>query len=380
MNVDIWLSKISGLERIINDVPTNKSWLNSDLLPQTHARVLDGFKKDIEALENEALFIFSNQTDVEHLAQQSEGLLKKWHIAGAPSLTAMCVFALENFGLNPQEDLVHAILICSILGEVENNLAYHNNMHYRKVLFNLLRLLAIHNDIYKDTARSFDASQIGLLMMGACAHDVGHDGMGNTVKGVFTPGRLEKLSYDLTLPYLTAVGFTDEKLLADFRVMILCTEVTPLDDLGNPMNQMKAAYRFHYLGDKTKTHTLNLDPDLVALELDQNLTMMCLILHEADIATSAGITYDVTKFETSLYMREIGTKQARPQHVLDFLDQICKRQFLSDAGQRLYAGNLARIYARAEQEVEEGDHIFPAAEHSDFILPHARGESSKTIN
>lgn len=378
--IDVWLEKLNGLQPVISKVEPDKSWKNSGLVDKTRKRICDSFESDMQALESEALFLFSTQTESENLTQQSADVLKKWHIAGAPSLTALCVFALENFEIEAPEDFIQGVLVSSILGEVENDLSYHNNMHYRKVLFNVIRMLSIHNFIYEGTARSFDVQQICLMLMGACAHDLGHDGLGNTVKGVFSQGRLEKLSYDLALPYFNAVGFADEKALTDFRVMLLCTEVTPLDDPGNPMNQMKAAYRFHYLGDKTKTHTLNLDADLVELETNPHLTMACLILHEADIATSAGLTYEITKFETSIYMQEIGTKQARPQHIIDFINQICQRQFLSDAGQRLYAANLARIYARAEQDVEDGDDIFPAPEHADFVLPHSGENAPKTIN
>lgn len=378
---DFWLKNIQGLKPVLADIEPDPSWGSAGMISETLDHVQKTFVKDMQSLEKEALFMFSSTVESDNLTEQSAAILRKWQVTGAPSLTALSVFALQQFEIDAPQDFIQAILVASILGEVENDLSYHNNMHYRKVLFNVIRMIAVHNFIYEGTARSFDVKQICLFLMGACAHDLGHDGRGNTIKGVFYQGRLEKLSYDLALPYFKAVGFEDEKALADFRVMVLCTEVTPLDDPGNPMNQMKAAYRFHYLGDASKTHSLNLDPDIAELEVNPHLTTMCLILHEADIATSAGVTYDVTKYETSIYMQEIGTKQARPQHVIDFLNQICQRKFLSDAGQRLFAGNLARIYALAQADVEAGDEIYPAPEHSDFILTFAQeGQSSKTLN
>lgn len=377
----VWLKKLQALQTVIDDVPGAKSWDSSALAGKTLKQICKTFEKDFQALENEASFLFSVEGDSDDLTRQSADLLRKWAVAGSPSLTALSIFALEHFGIKPPEDLVQAVLISSVLGEVENELSYHNNMHYRKVLVNVIRLVTMHNYIYEGTARSFDVNQIGQLIIGACIHDLGHDGLGNTIKGVFTQGRLEKLSFDLITPYLRAVGYNEDKRLADLRVMLLCTEVTPLDDPGNPMNQMKAAYRYHYLGDDTKTHTLNLDKDIAELQTNPHLTMMCLILHEADIATSAGLTYDVTKYETSIYMREIGTKHARPQHVIDFLNQICQRKFLSDAAQRLYAGNLARIYALAQADVQAGDELYPEPDHADFLLTFgARDGAPKTIN
>jgi hypothetical protein len=82
-------------------------------------------------------------------------------------------------------------------------------------------------------------------------------------------------------------------------------------------------------------------------------------------------------------MREIKKDDGCPQDVIDFLNQICQRHILSDAGQRLYAANLARIYALAEEDVKLGNQAFPDARYSDFLLVSGAGAasgSSKTIN
>jgi hypothetical protein len=370
-----WLNRLRSLKSAIDGVASDKQqWDGRAFVAQTLARVCDDFKKDLDSLQKDANFIFAESAQSDSPTQKSVDLLRQWQLDGrGPSLAALSVFALQNFGLKGPENYIDAVLIAGVLGEVENNISYHNNMHYRKVLFNTLRLVAAHNHIYRDTPRAFTDRHIALLIVAACIHDLGHDGRGNTIKGVFHQGRLEKRACDLAKPYLQSVGLTDERDLADLRVLLLCTEVTPLDDAGNPMNQMKAAYRYHYLGDNTKTHTLNLDTDLAALQVDEDLTMMSLILHEADIATSAGYTYAVTKYETCLYMGEITTKAARPQHVIDFIHQICQRKFLSDAAQKLYASNLARIYALAEADVEAGDELYPPPEESDFLNEDAKG-------
>jgi hypothetical protein len=145
---------------------------------------------------------------------------------------------------------------------------------------------------------------------------------------------------------------------------------------------MKSAYRYHFLGQKRKTGPLNLDEDLEPLQRDADLTMMCAILHEADIGTSAGLDYNVTTYETGLYKREMGEEQAFPKDIVDFLNDICQRQMLTDAGQRLFAANMARIFALAEREIADGNHAFPQPEYSDFLLLHSGGADGpgKTIN
>lgn len=355
-------------------------WVDQKDLRMALERVSAHLERDLESLRPHTDFIFSTRREIEGLTDENAELLRRWHLMGdGPSLAALAVTGLTQFAI-ADKNLILAALTAAVLGEVKNDLAYHNNMHYRKVLLQTLRMIAAHNDIYNGTSRAFAPAQCALLIIAACIHDLGHDGLGNTVKGVFEPGRLERRSIDLATPYLKAAGLTDPDMLGMLRVMILSTEVTPLGDPTNAMSQMKAAYRYHYLGDRSKTHTLNLDPDVSRLQHDPQLAMMSLVLHEADIATSAGLTYAVTKFETTIYMREIKKEDACPQHVIDFLNQICQRRMLSDAAQRLYAANMARIYALAEDDVHMGDVPFPAADKSDFLALPGQGARSDAIN
>ncbi|MFP4314434.1 MAG: hypothetical protein ACLFR0_08925, partial [Alphaproteobacteria bacterium] len=152
-------------------------------------------------------------------------------------------------------------------------------------------------------------------------------------------------------------------------VMLLCTDVTPFNDPGNAVNQAKAAYRFHFLsGARGMSSRLNLEEELKILEECPSAAAMALMLHEADIATSAGLHYNITKYETGLLREEIADGIALPAHVLDFLNDICNRQMLSEVGQQLYAANMARIYALAEDDLRNGNNPFPSIEKSDFIL------------
>lgn len=375
-----WAKELSSLAAVFA-LPV--AWPGKGVLQKTSDRITATLEKDIEILKRDMAFAFSVQNDLEDLTEQNINLLRKWHMGeDAPSLTALCIFAMDYWRPDLSTGQVRAVLAASVLGEVESNLSYHSNMHFRKVLLQTIRMIAVHNNIYEGTARAFDGWQIGLLMLAACIHDLGHDGFGNTIKGEFQQGRLEQQSFELALPYLEASGMNDPAELDAIKVMILCTDVTPLGDPASPANQMKAAYRYHFLEQRKKLGSLNLDRSLSALERNPDLTMMALILHEADIATSAGLGYVVTAFETVLHGKEVGHKDSSPQDILDFLRDVCQRQMLSDAGQELYAGNMARIYALAEKDVKEGNSVLPEIEYADLIRVTASNSrsDSKTIN
>lgn len=359
-------------------------WASRESVEATAEKVLKSLPGDLKNLKKQARFIFLPSEDADGLARNNVRLLRRWHAAGeAPSLVAMCIHAAEQFHLQLDPDALQRLLIAGTLGEVENPLPYHNNLHYKKVLLQLLQLIAVHNGIYDGTKRALTVEQIALLMVAACVHDLGHDGRGNTIKGVFQAGRLERRSFDIAAYYFKAAGCGDEAAMAIVRAMLLTTDVSPLGDPANLMNQMKSAYRRRFFGSRGQAELLNLDPELKTLEQDEAMAIMCLLMHEADIATSAGLDYEVTKYETALYRLEIGESEARPQHVVDFLNDVCQRRMLSDAGQQLYAANMARIFALAEEDIKNGNQVLPAPEHSGFILGTVAAtdqSGQKTIN
>ena len=176
----------------------------------------------------------------------------------------------------------------------------------------------------------------------------------------------------------------DAKSLQAIKTMVLCTDVTPIGDPASPNRQMKAAYALHYHPGAFKTVALNLSKDLACLEDDPALVQMCLLLHEEDIATSAGLNYHMTQWETILFRMELNKQDACPQHIVDFLDHTCQRRFFSDAGKRLYSANIARIYALAEDAVKSGNAIFPNPEDIEFMLasdpPPSSDDVLKTVN
>ncbi|MFN3700316.1 MAG: hypothetical protein ACK4VI_02200 [Alphaproteobacteria bacterium] len=379
-----WVSELDELKQFFQGHGFSSSWLENSQIIQKIEDIQQNLDRDLKFLSKDAAFVFSVGEEIENQTLATINLLHKFTMGPiCPSLTALTIHAMQGFGIT-DTDLQKLVLTASVMGEIDNPQPYHSNMHYRKVTFQLMRMIAVYNDIYEGTSRAFNEHQISLLLATACIHDLGHDGKGNTVKGVYIPHRLEQNTYDMVEPVFNALGNRGEFDLLMMRVMLLCTDVTPFKDPGNAVNQAKTAYRFHFLPGKSAMDSLNLDEDLQSMEKCPAMAAMALMMHEADIATSAGLHYDVTKYETGLLMKEVSDGEARPEHVMNFLNDICNRQMLSEVGQQLFAANLARIYALAEDDYRNGNRPYPPLESSDFVRgitrPYHHAKGSDSIN
>ncbi len=387
--VQHWQSILKDVRDILFSLEPDLGWTSRQVVRQAYDDVAENISQDIDFLDKNAEFVFSSERENDDLTDETVQLLRHWYLMDRPpSLLSLCVFAAENFGVKIDQDLSQALVMASILADIPNDLPYHSTLHYKKVLLQMIRLITVHNDIYEGTESFCNGNDIGFLLLAACIHDLGHDGKGNTIKGVYHQARLERHSYTILMKYFNAIGFQDQtfyqKIMHDLRVVLLCTDTSPMGDPASFVNQMKTAYRAHFLNQKSAYEGLNLDPELKALEKDAKLTVMALLLHEADMATSSGLNYDVTAFETMLFYREIGQENPKPSNVIDFMNRICQRQVLSSAGQKLYSANMARILALAEKNIKAGDQPFPKPEHADFLLLHGEGgdepDAPKTIN
>lgn len=350
-----WGARLGGIAPVLACVPEGA-------LPVRAAfeAVRAGLAGDVESLRGQSRYIFS----FEDRTGDVVAMLRRWHRGEyAPSLSAVSVLGIENLGLVLPPEIENGLLVASILGEVEHGGAYHNNLHFRKVLLQAMRMAFVHNRIYAGTDLAFDGRTSGLLMMAACIHDLGHDGKGNYVGGVLVPGRLEKKSFELARPYLEQCGVKPDDLEM-VRVMLRCTEVVPLRSASSPINQMKAAYRYHYAGGDN----LQFDPDFSILRDDKDLVMLAAVLHEADIATSAGLSYEMTIFESGLFEKENGGGVPSPSDILDFLgEDVCQGQMTTEAGKALYSDNMARIIKDVRKDFDGGNRSYPPLEKSVFL-------------
>lgn len=266
------------------------------------------------------------------------------------SLYAMALFAMNEFGVlqGQKDELVFSVLAASILGEIKNVLPYHNNYHYRKVMLHTIRLIRAHNYIYQGKKNALDAEAIFKLLIAAPIHDLGHDGRNNSASGTYKFAAIEQRSFGYAEPILSALGCGEERL-ADIRVMLLTTDVLPFGDPMSPVNQMAAAFDYHF--GMSEEGLPELSSGIMVLEERADLTLLCMLLHGADIMNSMGLTYDITQAETKAINIELGKESVSAEEIWLFLNKICMNSMMSEAVQRLAEDSMKEIYGRVKREI-----------------------------
>lgn len=254
-------------------------------------------------------------------AQQIESLFSAWETdrhAHGPDLSDLVRIGLIRFGVDPESVYAQGAAIAAILGETDNPMEFHNPAHHRKVLFHGLRLIEENNRLFANDPRAILApEETALAMTAICIHDLMHDGKGNGHGESYVPGRLEQHSFDRARPWLHAAGLDSEDLL-DIEVLILSTEVTPINDPAAPAARMRSAYDFHFQGGLV----CELTGKLTRLQGRRDLARIGLLLHTADIANSAGVSVAMSRHETALFMRECGIAESKADPLPAFLTGI----------------------------------------------------------
>jgi hypothetical protein len=296
--------------------------------------------------------------DVEGFGKKVTALFDRWEKeGGGPPLTAFMALAARHFEFDLSDPLVKAAFMGAALAEFPNDLAFHSNEHYRKVLFHAIRLVATHNDHFAGTDRTLDKTAIAKLLAAACVHDLGHMGGDNLKDGVYAAGYMEQRAFNIAKPYFEAMG-ADPEDLKDIETMIFCTDITFFAGDNSPCIRMKKIYRYYFWDCRKEDAPEMMMGKLRRFEDNPQLALMAMILHEADIATSAGLSYDQTIRETVSFMAERGGGTAGPRIVIAFLREQLGETLCTEAGRQIYGSVMADIIAHAEKDIEAGRDSF----------------------
>lgn len=337
------------LEKSINesDLCFSKSSISAK-----RAELAFGLEQNLQKAEDVLGYIFDDGFDPEAEIAETISILHELSgEKGDPvTLYAMALLAMNQFGVSLEnKDLVFPVLMAAVLGEVENDLPYHNNFHFRKVMLHLIRLIRKHNEIYEGRKNALDAGRICRLLAAASIHDLGHDGKNNySEDGKYEFARNEIESFDYAAPVLKACGASGD-FLSDIRVMLIITDILPFGDLISPANQMAAVFDHHFGMSEEELPALS--PDLAVLEERPDLTMLCMLLHGADLMNSMGLNYEVTKAESMAINKESGKNKTTPEDIWLFLNKICQNTLMSEAVQALAEKQLRLIYEQVHDEV-----------------------------
>jgi hypothetical protein len=338
-SISCWAGAFSALGPVLASVTQTEQGLSHNAVLKSFDLLEDSLKN----LKKPGEDIFATDTLVD--------------AGGDYTLSGLAFLALEKLGFEGEDEiLVQTLLAASVLGEIPHTLSYHNTAHFRKVLYHAIRLIVTDRTLSGPAQPGLSKEQAVLLMIAACIHDLGHDGSSNIASGQYEPGRLEQRSCALAEPYLTAAGMS-EGALSYLRTMVLCTDASRPDNPSCPLSQLKAAYHHHFSDFSGKSEH-SAGQVFAFLRNRKDLTLLAMYLHEADIMSSAGVSYERTQCETIQFKQERGEGAARPSDVLEFFDTICRGGFLTRAGKALAQRPYESIRAAVELDFESGNAVY----------------------
>ena len=219
-------------------------------------------------------------------------------------LTRATHAAMENVDIAPDAAIVRAAVTLAAeidagVGDGRAN-AYHNAQHYCEVMLSALYLSAHAGMTPVERAR---------MVAAALAHDFHHDGR----TSIGMPFRLERLAAQAAMPYFEMAGVpSDER--ARVSALILATETT----VGVPFARKLHA---HFTKGEPKPESPANEPDLAILSGDAALTRQAVLLAEADLLPSVGLTV----FYGELTQANLSREWNRPLTAVDkvfFLEKI----------------------------------------------------------
>ena len=272
-----------------------------------------------------------------------------WRQNVSPTMPALISLACDCFGITEDHPLLKPVLVAAILSEVQHLNPYHNTHHFHEVMTMVLRLCATHNQILHEEKHQVNADDIMVLMMAAAIHDFAHDGKGNFLDGDHYPSRLERKAIDHAKPFLMAAGCPTD-VFDVISAIILSTDVSHGIGQKSPADTMRDIYMAHYRGREMPS----VDTDFMPLVQDKKASLLALILGEADIAPSTGLSYAFSQMTTVLVAAESDVLQASANTLYGFMQRICHGQYLSPAARHLMAENFTGISLNAEQDSEAG--------------------------
>lgn len=180
-------------------------------------------------------------------------------------------------------------------------IGYHNSQHFLEVMLSALYLARL--------AR-LDSQRTTRVVSAALMHDFHHDGS----RAAASPFRLERLAAQKAQPYLRAAGVGDDERLR-LEALVLATEPSA----GVPF--ARACVAGHAVGGAVTPLAAALPPALGRLLLESDLAHDAVLLAEADVLPSIGLTLEHAEALQSRLAIEWDTTLGR-EHKLQFIDRI----------------------------------------------------------
>ena len=245
-----------------------------------------------------------------------------------------CVQAsLDTAGLDPRDPL--CVACQRIARDLDAGVGagganpYHNAQHFCEVMLSALYLSLLAGVAAREKAE---------LLAAALVHDFHHDGSTNAN----VPFRLERLSAQAASPYFEAAGVpTDAQ--ARIRAMVFSTEVS----VGA---RFARECHLHFAASGSRPSVSGIPAPLAILADDARLALQAVIIGEADVLSSAGLTVQYGELQQEKLAEE-WRKPLGADHKVKFLNQV----FQDFTVGHFFSPNL-RALKNAAQERAEREH------------------------
>ena len=203
---------------------------------------------------------------------------------------------------------------------------YHNTQHFCEVVLSALYLALL---------AGVAAGEKAELLAAALVHDFHHDGSTNAN----VPFRLERLSAEAASPYLEAAGVPTD-VQARIRAMIFSTEVS----VGA---RFARECHLHFAASGPRPSLAGIPAPLALLADDPRLALQAVIVGEADVLSSAGLTVQYGELQQEKLAAE-WKKPLGADHKVRFLNQVFQEFNVG----HFFSPNLRALKSAARERAE----------------------------
>lgn len=219
--------------------------------------------------------------------------------------------------------------------------AYHNPGHFGKVAANFYILSQLHNS--QTHTRKLTDGDIARGLLAAFAHDIAHDGTGNTVNGIHQAFRLEQIAINTTEKWL------QEKIEIDGDIKSSMNLIYATDVSGTPSPaHIVRMWHDHYFNGAEEPNIIVPEPLKPVVGSAQD-TLIAALLQDADVLVSVVVDKQ-HRLETERVAQEFKAKMT-PQGSLFFLKNILQERMTTTAARELSDKFIAKKIIEYTQQL-----------------------------
>lgn len=204
-------------------------------------------------------------------------------------------------------------------------------------------VLAKTNNDQKCTQKLSDHN-IARGLFAALAHDIAHDGRGNSVAGTHEPFRLEQIAISTTEKWLKEKIGVNESIKSSMN-LIYATDVS-----GNPSPaHIVRMWHDHYFNGAEEPNIVIVPEQLKPVIESTQDTLIAALLHDADVLASA-VSEKQHRLESERVAEELNGKMT-PQNSLFFLNNILKGRMTTAVARELSDKFIAKKVAEYTRQL-----------------------------